>query len=160
MPWLTFRPVPLFPIYIEAHAAGIRCLQFDSPEVPGPPEPDHPLLRQAVRQLEEYFAGRRRAFDLPLDLRGTPFQVRVWEMLRTIPYGEISTYGDLARQLGRPGASRAVGAANGANPVAIVVPCHRVIGAGGALTGYGGGIERKRFLLALESLSRMSRTSS
>ncbi len=161
MAWMSWQPEPLFPIWIEAGESGLRRLSFD-PLTPceEAPAPGHPLLREAVRQLEEYFAGRRRRFDLPLDLRGTPFQLRVWELLQGIPYGETRSYGELAQDLGRPGAARAVGAANGANPLAIVVPCHRVIGAGGALTGYGGGIERKRFLLELESWSRMSESSS
>jgi methylated-DNA-[protein]-cysteine S-methyltransferase len=102
-------------------------------------------------QLAEYFAGRRRDFDLPLAPAGTPFQQRVWQALRAIPYGRTESYGALAARLGQPGAGRAVGLANGQNPIAIVIPCHRVIGAGGALTGYGGGLERKRWLLALEA---------
>ena len=105
---------------------------------------------EARAQLEDYFAGRRRTFDLPLAPVGTPFQRRVWEALREIPYGETVSYGVLAARLGQPGAGRAVGLANGQNPISIVIPCHRVIGAGGALTGYGGGLERKRWLLALE----------
>ena len=112
--------------------------------------PDHPVLRAATRQLEEYFAGRRRTFDLPLAPEGTPFQRDVWKALRAIPYGETQSYGDIARRIGRPKAVRAVGAANGANPISIVVPCHRVIGADGSLTGYGGGLPRKKKLLALE----------
>ncbi len=112
--------------------------------------PDHPVLRAAARQLEEYFAGRRRRFDLPLAPEGTPIQRAVWEALRAIPYGETQSYGDVARRIGRPKAVRAVGAANGSNPISIVVPCHRVIGADGSLTGYGGGLPRKKKLLALE----------
>lgn len=111
---------------------------------------DHPVLRAAARQLDEYFSGRRKAFDLPLAPEGTPFQRDVWEALRAIPYGETQSYGDVARRIGRPKAVRAVGAANGANPISIVVPCHRVIGADGSLTGYGGGLPRKKRLLALE----------
>ena len=107
-------------------------------------------LRTARRQLREYFDGARRAFDLPLAPEGTAFQRRVWEALRRIPYGETISYGALARRVGKPAAARAVGAANGRNPLAIVVPCHRVIGAGGALTGYGGGLPVKQALLALE----------
>ncbi|MEU7022604.1 methylated-DNA--[protein]-cysteine S-methyltransferase [Streptomyces sp. NPDC046203] len=106
---------------------------------------------EAVRQLDAYFAGELTEFDLPLHLVGTPFQLRVWEQLRLIPYGETRTYGELAEALGNPAASRAVGLANGKNPVGIVVPCHRVIGAGGSLTGYGGGLDRKRRLLAFEA---------
>src|SRR3954449_10842105 len=102
-------------------------------------------------QLAQYFAGERTAFDLQLDPAGTPFQRAVWDALLEIPYGETTSYGELARRLGRPAASRAVGLANGRNPISIVVPCHRVVGASGSLTGYGGGIDRKRFLLELES---------
>lgn len=102
---------------------------------------------ETKQQLSAYFAGRLTEFDLPLQLRGTPFQQRVWEALQTIPYGTVLSYGELANKIGQPNASRAVGLANGRNPVSIVVPCHRVIGANGKLTGYGGGIERKQWLL-------------
>lgn len=111
---------------------------------------DHPTLTAAAAQLDAYFAGARRGFDLPLDFRGSAFQQRVWAHLRTIPYGETRSYGELAGALGDPGASRAVGAANGRNPISIIAPCHRVIGANGALTGFAGGIETKRWLLAFE----------
>jgi methylated-DNA-[protein]-cysteine S-methyltransferase len=104
----------------------------------------------AVEQLDEYFAGERREFDLELDLVGTNFQRRVWEALLTIPYGETRSYGYIAEQIGSPGAFRAVGLANGRNPIGIIVPCHRVIGANGSLIGYGGGLERKTILLELE----------
>jgi len=104
----------------------------------------------ATRQLAEYFAGTRTAFDLPLAPAGTPFQQRVWAALREIPYGETTSYGELAERIGSPGAARAVGLANGRNPIGIVVPCHRVVGSTGALTGYGGGIETKRRLLDAE----------
>ena len=113
-------------------------------------EPEAPPLAAAAAQLDEYFAGERRDFDLELDLEGTEFQRAVWDELLRIPYGETMSYGELARRLGRPERVRAVGAANGRNPVAIVVPCHRVIGADGSLTGYGGGLDRKRALLAIE----------
>ncbi len=113
-----------------------------------------PLLREARRQLGEYFAGTRRAFDLTLSPRGTPFQQAVWEALAAIPYGETISYGALARRLGRPRAARAVGAANGRNPLAIILPCHRVIGSDGQLTGYAGGLAIKEQLLALESTFR------
>ncbi|MFG3344549.1 methylated-DNA--[protein]-cysteine S-methyltransferase [Streptomyces sp. NPDC048018] len=121
-----------------------------------PPEetfgtPDPRPFTEAVRQLDAYFAGELTDFDLPLHLVGTEFQLRVWEQLRLIPYGETRTYGELAEALGSPGASRAVGLANGRNPVTIIVPCHRVIGSGGSLTGYGGGLDRKKRLLAFES---------
>nr|WP_202533106.1 methylated-DNA--[protein]-cysteine S-methyltransferase [Streptomyces sp. SID4923] len=121
-----------------------------------PPEetfgaPDPRPFTEAIRQLDAYFAGELRDFDLPLHLDGTPFQRSVWEQLRLIPYGETRSYGELAENLGKPGASRAVGLANGKNPVGIIVPCHRVIGASGGLTGYGGGLDRKQRLLAFEN---------
>ena len=109
-----------------------------------------PLLEEAARQLEEYFAGRRRDFDLPLAPAGTTFQREVWAALREIPYGRTCSYGDVARAVGRPAACRAVGMANHRNPLPIVIPCHRVVGASGALTGYAGGVEVKEALLALE----------
>jgi methylated-DNA-[protein]-cysteine S-methyltransferase len=109
-------------------------------------------LPDAVRQLEEYFAGARREFDLPLRLHGTEFQRRVWAQLREIRYGETWSYGELAARVGHAKASRAVGLANGRNPICILVPCHRLIGADGSLTGFGGGIERKRWLLCHEGL--------
>lgn len=108
------------------------------------------VLHATAEQLAEYFAGTRTEFDLPLAAAGTDFQHRVWALLRGIPYGQTRSYGQLATELGQPGASRAVGLANGRNPVSIVVPCHRVIGSSGAITGYGGGVERKQALLDLE----------
>ena len=101
-------------------------------------------------QLAEYFSGKRTTFDLKLALRGTPFQLDVWQALREIPYGDTISYAELARRVGKPNAVRAVGAANGANPIPVIIPCHRVIGSNGTLTGYGGGIERKQWLLAHE----------
>lgn len=115
---------------------------------------DDGALADWCTRLDEYFAGTRTEFDLPVRLHGTPFQVEVWEQLRRIPYGETISYGDLARRVGRPEAARAVGAANGQNPVAIVVPCHRVIGADGSLTGFGGGLAWKQRLLDLERPQR------
>jgi methylated-DNA-[protein]-cysteine S-methyltransferase len=111
---------------------------------------DDSAFDDVATQLREYFAGGRREFDLPLAPHGTPFQQSVWDVLRTIPYGRTLSYLDVANAIGKPAASRAVGAANGANPLPIVVPCHRVIGANGSLTGFGGGIGVKRRLLALE----------
>ncbi len=108
---------------------------------------DARLFADTIGQLTAYFAGELTDFDLPLAPRGTDFQLRVWAALRTIPYGQTTSYGELAAQLGNPGASRAVGLANGRNPIAIIVPCHRVIGSDGGLTGYGGGLDRKRWLL-------------
>ncbi|MFJ9801477.1 methylated-DNA--[protein]-cysteine S-methyltransferase [Streptomyces wuyuanensis] len=113
-------------------------------------DPDPRPFREVIRQLDAYFAGELREFDLPLHLAGTTFQRAVWAQLLLIPYGETRTYGELAGALGNPGASRAVGLANGRNPVGIIVPCHRVIGASGSLTGYGGGLDRKQRLLAFE----------
>lgn len=111
----------------------------------------HAVLREAAQQLQEYFAEERTSFTLPLALRGTPFQLKVWEALRGIPYGETRTYGQLAIQLENPAATRAIGAANGRNPLGIVVPCHRVIGASGKLTGFAGGLSAKGHLLAHEA---------
>ncbi|WP_346290870.1 methylated-DNA--[protein]-cysteine S-methyltransferase [Sphaerothrix gracilis] len=109
----------------------------------------------ARQQLSDYFAGALTQFDLPLSPQGTPFQQRVWATLKTIPYGATLSYGELAQQIGQPQAARAVGLANGRNPVSIIVPCHRVVGANGKLTGYGGGVERKQWLLNHERLNRM-----
>jgi methylated-DNA-[protein]-cysteine S-methyltransferase len=111
---------------------------------------NHPVLVETERQLSEYFAGKRKAFSIALDMRGTHFQKDVWEALRAIPFGETRSYGQLAKQLGNPRATRAVGAANGRNPVSIIVPCHRVIGASGKLTGFAGGLDTKAHLLSLE----------
>jgi methylated-DNA-[protein]-cysteine S-methyltransferase len=113
-------------------------------------DPKHPVLLETERQLAEYFAGRRKAFDLALDFAGTEFQNKVWRALLTIPFGETRSYAEIARQIGDPKAVRAVGGANGSNPISILVPCHRVIGADGSIVGYGGGLERKEWLLALE----------
>ena len=118
-------------------------------------EGSNPVLDQAVAQLEEYFAGTRREFDLPLDPQGTPFQQSVWLVLRTIPYGRTISYGQQAGQLGDPNKARAVGAANGKNPLSIVVPCHRVIGAGGQLTGFAAGLDVKSWLLDHERQPRL-----
>jgi methylated-DNA-[protein]-cysteine S-methyltransferase len=112
---------------------------------------DDRRLRMATTQLEEYFAGARTTFELPLEPEGSAFQKKVWAALRRIPFGETATYGQIARAIGKPAASRAIGGANHRNPIAIIVPCHRVIGADGSMTGYGGGLRRKRLLLELES---------
>ncbi len=113
-------------------------------------QPDRTPFTEVIRQLDEYFGGQRTEFDLPMNLVGTPFQRTVWAALRKIPYGETWSYGQLAERIGRPGAARAVGLANGRNPIGIIVPCHRVVGASGDLTGYGGGLERKQHLLDFE----------
>ena len=129
-------------LYFDGHA---RCPI--APEAAAAPDA---TLHMVQRQLDEYFQGRRTRFELPLRLEGTPFQIAVWSALLDIPYGTTSTYADLATHIGRPRAARAVGAANGRNPISIIVPCHRLIGADGGLTGYGWGIDRKRHLLDLE----------
>jgi methylated-DNA-[protein]-cysteine S-methyltransferase len=129
---------------MQAHRPGNSVLG-------GEGDPRAEPFASAARQLGEYFAGRRTVFDLPLAPAGTQFQRRVWAALQAIPYGQTSSYGQLAQAVGSPSASRAVGLANGRNPIAVVVPCHRVIGADGSLTGYGGGLERKRYLLGLEA---------
>ena len=121
------------------------------PLAPTAEDAAHPVLTRAAAQVADYFAGKLRVFDVPLDFRGTDFQRSVWQALLTIPYGETRSYGEIARQIGRPAASRAVGAANGRNPVSIIAPCHRVIGSGGALTGFAGGLAAKRMLLDLEA---------
>mgnify|MGYP000868743544 FL=1 len=124
--------------------------QTHEPDRSGWEPADDDAFPEAVEQLSGYFAGELTEFDLDLRLAGTEFQRRVWAALRTIPYGETRSYGQIAEQIGSPGASRAVGLANGRNPIGIIVPCHRVIGSTGGMTGYGGGIDRKRALLALE----------
>jgi len=153
--WTTVDS-PLGPLMLTADDEGLTGVYMEphshGPDGPGPGwiERSAPF-EDVMRQLEEYFAGERSEFDLPLHPDGTPFQLEVWEALKSIPYGEVRSYGDIAAQVGRPGASRAVGLANGRNPISVIVPCHRVIGASGSLTGYGGGLERKRQLLDLEA---------
>jgi methylated-DNA-[protein]-cysteine S-methyltransferase len=115
---------------------------------------DQPILLETERQLKEYFAGERNSFSIPLDMRGTAFQKDVWRALLAIPFGETLSYGQIAKKLGRPSASRAVGAANGRNPISIIVPCHRVIGSTGKLTGFAGGLEAKSHLLNLETATQ------
>lgn len=117
-------------------------------------ESDHPVLLEAERQLGEYFAGQRCRFSVRLDFAGTKFQLQVWQALLAIPFGETRTYGEIARQIGKPAAVRAVGAANGRNPISIIAPCHRVIGSTGKLTGFAGGLQAKAHLLALEDAKR------
>jgi methylated-DNA-[protein]-cysteine S-methyltransferase len=146
---------PLGALLLARTEAGLAGAWFDGqkdhPGVLNAPErPDDPLLQAAAAQLADYFAGRITRFELPLDLHGTPFQRGVWQALLGIASGRTCSYGQLARQLGSPTALRAVGAAIGKNPVSVIVPCHRVVGHGGALTGYAGGVDRKRALLALE----------
>ena len=146
---------PLDRLGVAWSAAGLRRIWFYGADTSSPvPVEWHRLAEPAFgagEQLAAYFSGERVDFDLPLDARGTPFQQRVWQALTEIPYGRTRTYGEIARRLGRPRAARAVGGANHRNPLPVVVPCHRVIGAGGALTGYAGGLRIKRFLLDLEA---------
>jgi methylated-DNA-[protein]-cysteine S-methyltransferase len=145
---------PIGPLLLAADGRGLSEIHFPVHGRPAAPRPgwhsDRAPLRETIRQLERYFAGSLRQFDLPLAPQGTPFQLDVWRALLRIPYGSTISYGELARGIGRPAASRAVGAANGRNPLPIVVPCHRVIGADGSMTGFGGGIAIKRALLDLE----------
>ena len=156
---IHFRTVgsPVGPLTLAGHGDTLTNLrmvdQSHEPDRAGW-EPDDDAFPDAVEQLAEYFAGERTNFDLDLELAGTEFQRRVWAALQTIPYGETRSYRDIAEQVGAPTGFRAVGLANGHNPIGIIVPCHRVIGATGSLTGYGGGLDRKRLLLELE----MSRT--
>jgi len=148
---------PIGPLLVAADEAGVRLIEFAGrPGATAPPrewrraqQPRGPLCATLV-QLAEYFAGRRRTFDLPLAPEGTPFQLAIWRAVARIPYGKTITYAELARRAGRPAAPRAAGAANGQNPLPIVVPCHRVIGSDGALRGFGGGLPAKAALLALE----------
>ena len=114
----------------------------------------HPVLREARRELAEYFAGRRTRFDVPLDPQGTAFQRKVWKAIAKVAFGKTLSYGELAKRAGYPGSARAAGAATGRNPIGIIVPCHRIVGSNGSLTGYAGGLERKRALLALEGVGR------
>jgi methylated-DNA-[protein]-cysteine S-methyltransferase len=146
------RETPLGPLTLHAGPRGLTGLSFPGrgPRLDDAARDANELAAVAA-QLDEYFAGTRTAFDVPLDLRGTPFQQRVWAALREIPYGTTVTYTELAEAVGRPDVVRAVAAAVGRTPVPIVVPCHRVVGANGALTGYGGGLHRKAALLDLES---------
>jgi len=145
------------PIRLIASEKGLCGLYLDHERhafrIPAQSVEDPAHFSAIICQLGAYFAGALRQFDIPLDLRGTPFQIRAWRALTAIPYGETCSYGEQARAIGQPPAVRAIGLANGKNPVSIIVPCHRVIGKNGALTGYGGGLERKRFLLDLESYS-------
>jgi len=150
------------PLLIAGDADALRCILFPKNGKSAKPEPgwiesSTGPVAQAVTQLREYFAGRRTEFDLPLAVEGTPFQRTVWRALQEIPYGETISYGQLARRVGNPKASRAAGSANGKNRIPIVIPCHRVIAAGGKLGGFGGGLPVKQALLTLESAPRGTR---
>jgi methylated-DNA-[protein]-cysteine S-methyltransferase len=154
----TYYESPLGNTLLAADERGLRLISFATGKRPEHPESnwrkDAAPCKETIRQLRAYFAGDLTDFDLPLSLIGTDFQLRVWQMLQTIPYGETTSYGQLARRLGNPNASRAVGLANGSNPIPIIVPCHRVIGSNGSPVGYGGGLPNKKALLALESRQR------
>lgn len=148
---------PLGPLTLAATQQGLAAALFDNQahhpgELSAPVDPTHPHLQQAAREFAEYFAGTRQRFDVPLDPQGTAFQQAVWQALLGIAPGALSTYGDIAGAVGRPRAVRAVGSAIGRNPIGIVVPCHRVVGRNGSLTGYAGGLPRKAALLRLEGV--------
>jgi len=151
----TTMDSPVGPLFLAADDGGLCFISFAGKRrsvrpARGWTEIAKPFA-EVIRQLRAYFRGELQDFDVPLNMRGTPFQLRVWQGLREIPYGETTSYGKLARRIGEPDAVRAVGAANGSNPIPIIVPCHRVIGSNGSLTGYGGGLPIKEKLLALES---------
>ncbi len=150
MPFYRIIPFPIGELTVMEENGCIVCIKFGKQPSDNALERETPVIAEAARQLEAYFDGRLKTFDLPLNMTGTPFRMKTWEALKTIPYGETRSYGDIARQIGCPKAFRAVGMANHHNPVSIVVPCHRVIGADGSLTGYGGGLPIKVRLLELE----------
>jgi methylated-DNA-[protein]-cysteine S-methyltransferase len=154
----TVLPSPVGELLLTAEAGAITRLYTTAPDggahvsADGWRRDHGGVLKAAAAQLDAYFAGELREFDLPLAPAGSPFQLRVWSALREIPYGTVTSYGQLALRLGHPTGARAVGLANGRNPISIIVPCHRVIGADGTLVGYGGGLDRKRQLLTLEGV--------
>jgi methylated-DNA-[protein]-cysteine S-methyltransferase len=144
---------PVGKIWIGEEGGSLTDLHFGKPkkkDVEGAAEKETPALKKAAKQLTEYFAGKRTEFDLPLTLEGTPFQMKVWKALRNIPHGKTKSYGEVAKKIKHDKAARAVGGANHRNPIAIIVPCHRVVGADGSLTGFGGGLKNKQLLLDLE----------
>ncbi|WNG49372.1 methylated-DNA--[protein]-cysteine S-methyltransferase [Archangium minus] len=152
--YTTTMKSPVGPLRLYATEGALTAIYMENhkgaPVLVASEREDHPVLEAARRQLEEYFAGERMSFDVPLDPVGTPFQKSVWALLREIPLGVTRSYGELARCLGRASAARAVGAANGRNPISIIVPCHRVVGTDGKLTGYAGGVPTKQWLLEHE----------
>ncbi len=153
---------PIGRLRLVASDAGLAAILWESTDPASlslslaAESPAHPVLTETARQLGEYFAGTRKAFDLPLDFKGTDFQQKVWRALLTIPFGETRSYAQIAKQIGQPTATRAVGAANGRNPIPIIAPCHRVIGSNGDLTGFGGGLPIKEHLLTLEGAQTAS----
>jgi methylated-DNA-[protein]-cysteine S-methyltransferase len=149
----TVVDTPIGTLTIASTSRGVAAVRFGA-SLPKGVTSDESANRECISQLREYFEGKRTDFDLPLDLEGTPFQMSVWKELAAIPYGQTRSYGDIARSIGKPGAARAVGMANHNNPVALVIPCHRVVGRDGSLTGYGGGLHVKEALLSLEHQDR------
>ncbi|MHB8501110.1 MAG: methylated-DNA--[protein]-cysteine S-methyltransferase [Candidatus Acidiferrales bacterium] len=151
----TTMKSPIGPLLLAGDEGGLRLVHFAAGRRPKSPQHnwvvDEARFKEVIRQLEAYFEGKRKSFDLPLVLEGTEFQLLVWRNLRKISYGETVSYGQLARRIGNPDSARAVGLANGANPIPIIIPCHRVIGSNGDLTGFGGGLPVKKKLLALET---------
>jgi methylated-DNA-[protein]-cysteine S-methyltransferase len=145
---------PLGSLTLASSVQGLASVQFGL-NMPADGVIDDAANREAIEQLQEYFEGKRTHFDLPLDVQGTPFQVSVWNELLKIPYGSTCSYIDIARSLGKPGAARAVGMANHENPIAVVIPCHRVVGSDGSLTGYAGGLHLKKQLLGIEKQSQL-----
>lgn len=155
--WSDVQVVDGLKLRLVASASGIRSIEFQPAHpVEGTRNDENPLIAASCEQLRAYFAGHLREFQVPLDMLGTDFQKRVWRQLETIPYGETRSYTQIAKSIGAAQAVRAVGAANGANPVPIIVPCHRVIGASGKLVGYGGGLPLKKRLLELEGTRSMA----
>lgn len=156
--YYCYLKTPVGELLLAGDDQDLRQVDFQDGPHPAKPQPgwqeDEKPFREVIRQLKEYFAGKLTRFDLPLKPEGTEFQLKVWRTLCAIPYGKTWSYGELARRIGKPSASRAVGAANGQNPIPIIVPCHRVIGANGSLTGFGGGLKIKQQLLELESGER------
>lgn len=150
--YFTYVESPVGPLLLVSNGEALTGLYMNE-HLYGPKftadwrEERVPVLEEAARQLEEYFAGKRRVFELPLAPKGTPFQQQVWKALLELPFGETSTYGEIARRIGKPSAPRAVGAANGQNPISIIIPCHRLVASDGKLIRYGGGLGRKQFLL-------------
>lgn len=152
-------PFPIGPVTVMEEGGHIIYIGFTA-DVGKAVKKETPVIRETFRQLSDYFDGDVKTFDIPLKLQGTPFQLKTWAALQTIPYGKTCSYGEIAKQIGNPKASRAVGMANHNNPVSIVVPCHRVIGANGSLVGYGGGLPIKKQLLELENHYSRNHNSS
>ncbi len=150
-----YMPSPVGQLLLAGDEGGLRMIDFRTGRTPEQPRRewvrDPAPFRRVMTLLERYFAGQRPVFDVPMVMSGTPFQLSVWSQLKGIPYGETRSYGDIARRIKKPKAARAVGGAVGRNPIPILIPCHRVIGSSGSLTGFGGGLDAKRILLAIEA---------